>query len=187
MPLIRFGMEDFVIQLSPEEAKVREAIEALLDSEGYELVKIKLKRSQTKSLVALYIDTKAKENGVVMENLKDISHLVSDVLDASFSEGSLLQARYDLEVSSPGLDRPLSKSSHFTNALGKQVKIRLKVPNEQGSRNVLGNLSSVVGDQVSVMLPSKEAVAVKFADMADANIVFDFAEIEKNKKKVAKK
>lgn len=187
MPYIRFGMEDFVVQLSPEEAKVQEAIEALLDSEGYELIKIKLKRSQTKSMLALYIDTKAKENGVVMENLQDISHLVSDVLDASFNESSLLQARYDLEVSSPGLDRPLSKRSHFANAVGKQVKIRLKVPNEQGLRNILGNLSTVDEDKALVLLPSKDVIVVNFSDIADANVVFDFAEIDKNKKKVLKK
>src|SRR5271170_1530228 len=122
-------MEGFVVELSPEEDTLREVVEPLLDSEGFELVKIKLKKAQTKAVLALFIDTKGKENGIVMDNLQDLSRLISDVLDASFPEDLLIKGRYDLEVSSPGLDRPLSKVSHFQRALDKRVKIRLKAPN----------------------------------------------------------
>lgn len=182
-----FSMENFVIELSPEEEKVRTAIEGLLDSEGFELVKLKLKRTQAKSILALFIDTKAQENGIIMDNLQDLSHLMSDVLDAAFPEDVMLKGRYDLEVSSPGLDRPLSKASHFSRALNQRVKIRLKVANDAGSKNFMGVLTAVHDGSVVVTLENQESVSINFADMADAHIVFDFSLLDKNKKKVTKK
>jgi ribosome maturation factor RimP len=180
-------MEDFVVQLSSGEEKVRQVIEPLLDSEGFELVKIKLKKAQAKSLLALFIDTKAQRNGIVMENLQDISRLMSDVLDAAFAEDAVLKSRYDLEVSSPGLDRPLSKVSHFNDAIGERLKMRLKSSDSVGLKNIVGSLSLVQEDSVVLVLDNKENIAINFVDIADANIVFDFSELDKNKKKLTKK
>lgn len=180
---LKVEMEHFVVKLSPEEESIRLAIEPLLDSEGFELVKIKLKKTQAKSLLALYIDTKETQNGIVMANLADLSRLLSDVLDASFAESSLLNGRYDLEVSSPGLDRPLSRVSHFNNALGERVKVRLKVPYADGTKNILGALLLVKDNSIEVDPEGREEkYIVDFDDIADAHIVFDFSKLDANKK-----
>ena len=85
-------MERFVVELGHEEDELRKIIEPLLDSEGFELVRICLKRAQAKSLLALFVDTAGRKNGVVMENLEFISRFISDVLDAKAEEAGLLRA-----------------------------------------------------------------------------------------------
>lgn len=178
-------MEDFIVQLSIEEELLRQVIEPLLDSEGYELVRIRLKKTQSKSMLALFVDKASEKNSIAMENLEDVSRLLSDVLDAC-DENGVLRGRYDLEVSSPGLDRPLSKRSHFAEAIGDRVKIRLKSTDNPGIKNISGVLAEASDDGVMLIPDGKkedEKIGVLFSDMADAHIVFDFSKLEKNKKK----
>lgn len=180
-------MEAFVVALSPEEELLREVIEPLLTSEGYELVRIRLKQAQAKLLLCLFIDTAAKKNGVIMDNLVDVSRLLSDVLDASFDEKSVLKRRYDLEVSSPGLDRPLTKVCHFKDAVGEKIKLRVKSEAQIGLKGVIGYLSEV-DDEGIVVLPEVqkgERLLVKFSEMAEANLIFDFDKRNTSKKKSA--
>ncbi len=182
-------MEEFVVELSPEEELLRQVIEPLLVSEGFELVRLRLKAAQAKLILLLFIDTAGKKNGVVLENLVDISRLLSDVLDAAFDEKSVLKRRYDLEVSSPGLDRPLTKASHFTDAIGEKIKARLRSDAQVGLRGVVGTVIEVQDDGV-VIEPETEKggrLLLNYKDMADANIIFDFATMEKNKKLRASK
>lgn len=177
-------MEEFIIELAPEEEQLRQIIEPLLDSEGYELVRLRLKKAQAKSLLALYIDTKERKNGILMENLEDVSRLLSDVLDATNTDNNIiLPGRYDLEVSSPGLDRPLCKRSHFKDAVYEKVKIRLKSPDESGMKNIVGRLSLVSEAGITIQPDNKDETTIAFADMAEAHTIFDFAKLEKHKNK----
>lgn len=182
-------MEEVVVEISPEEELLKKAIEPLLESEGFELVRIKLKKSQTKSSLAIFIDTKNQKNGVVLENLTDISRLLSDFLDVQFPEDNLLKGRYDLEVSSPGLDRPLSTCTHFKEARGERVKVRLKSAHVTGAKNIVGILREVWDDRVEIAPDhlKDETLDIPFQGMAEAHIVFDFSELDKHKKKTAKR
>lgn len=168
-------MEEFVVQLGHQEDELRKIIEPLLDGEGYELVRLSLKRTQSKSILGLYVDTKDRPNGIIMDNLEFISRFISDVLDAAALDG-VLTGSYDLEVSSPGLDRPLCKASHFVNAVGERVKLRLKQADAQGSRNIIGRLVGVDSHSVEIEadgqgMPRK----VLFGDLAEAHMIFDFS------------
>ncbi len=181
---IKGDMEAFVIELGPEEELLRQVIEPLLASEGYELVRIRLRSAQAKLMLTLFVDTADKKNGVVMDNLVDMSRLLSDVLDASFDEKSILKRRYDLEVSSPGLDRPLTKASHFRDAVGEKIKLRLKSAEEHGLKGMVGILREVSDEGVKVENEAQrgEIVPVGFKEMAEANVIFDFANLHKNKR-----
>lgn len=182
-------MENFIIELSSEEEMLREVVEPLLASEGYDLLRIKLKRSQARSTLVLFVDTTGKKNGIVMENLTDISRLLSDVLDAKFEDSSVLKGRYDLEVSSPGLDRPLSKVSHFIDAVGERIKLRRKNVEVGGMKNISGLLLEASSDNAAVEPDGRkdEKMVISYSEVADANIIFDFSELDKNKKKRALK
>lgn len=181
-------MEEFVVELSPEEEMIRQAIEPLLDSEGYELVRIRLKKAQAKSLLALFVDTAGKKNGIVMENLTDISRLLSDVLDASFDEHSILRGRYDLEVSSPGLNRPLTKRTHFKDSIGEKIKIRLRSAEEGAPKGLVGVLLETADDEFVIEPEAMrgEKVSIRFADVFEAHCIFDFSSLEKHAKKSKK-
>ncbi|HXW53656.1 MAG TPA: ribosome maturation factor RimP [Myxococcota bacterium] len=176
-------MEEFVIELSPEEELLRQVIEPLLESEGFELIRIRLKKSRVKSILAIFIDTLNRKNGVVLENLSDMSRFLSDVLDANFAEGAILRGRYDLEVSSPGLDRPLSKPSHFKDAVGEKIKLRLKLAHESGAKNLGGVLREVTREGVIVEPDhmKEENLSIFYRDMAEAHVVFDFTSLDTHK------
>lgn len=178
-------MEAFVVELSPEEELLREVIEPLLVSEGFELVRLRLKAAQAKLILLLFIDKADVKNGVVMDNLVDMSRLLGDVLDASFDDKSVLKKQYDLEVSSPGLDRPLTKLSHFNDAIGEKIKLRLRSDTTHGLRGYVGTLLSVNEEGVCIEPEAKkgEELALLFKEMVEANIIFDFAKLDKSKNK----
>lgn len=171
-------MENFVIELSPEEEVVRSVIEPIMVSEGFELVQIQLKAVPGKLALRLFIDIHGKKNGVVMDNLVDISRMLSDVLDASFDEKSVLKRRYDLEVSSPGLDRPLTKISHFKDAVNEKIKLRFK---NIAIKGCLGQL--IEADDEGIVIEPEgskdEKMTVSYKDIALAHIVFTFPKNEK--------
>ena len=177
-------MERFVVGLTEEEELLQKAIEPLLDNEGYELIDIRLIRAQHKSQLAIYVDTKDEKDGIVMEQLRDISGLLSDVLDASFAEDPILKGRYDLEVSSPGLDRPLTKVQHFKDAVGKRVKLRFGQADENGVKNVTGVVLDALVDGLILKPDSSKApeVKVSYDRLARANVIFDFSGLKQPKK-----
>lgn len=168
-------MEEFVVQLGHEEDELKKIIEPLLDGEGFELVRIILKKTQGKAILGLFVDTKDRPNGIKMENLEFISRFISDVLDAA-SLDEVLRGSYDLEVSSPGLDRPLTKRGHFEVALNERVKLRLRQADDSGSRNIIGKLLSVNSEGLSVEPDGKrdESRDILFTDLAEAHVIFDF-------------
>lgn len=178
-------MEDFIVELTSEEREIKNLIEPLLDSEGYELVNLRLGVRDYSTILSLYVDKAAENEKILMENLKDISHLVGDVLDMNTSNISILNNKYELEVSSPGLDRPLTKASHFKNCIGDNVKIRLKVADEQGRKNLNGILKNVTDASADVEIEgSKELYEIFFNHIAQANKVFMFPnKFEKKKRK----
>jgi len=178
-------LEDFVIELSAAEEEIRKVIEPLLDSEGYELVRLSYKKSQSKGHLMLFVDTCDRENGIKMENLTDVSRLLSDVLDASFENSKILHGRYDLQVSSPGLDRPLTKKSHFEQVLGKKMKIRIK-NSGAGSKRVQGQLLKLTDDGFELRPesgPDLTDLTVRFADVVEAHVIFEFQQALQSRKK----
>ncbi|MCA9508599.1 MAG: ribosome maturation factor RimP [Myxococcales bacterium] len=178
-------MENFVVRLSLDEEELKNIIEPLLDSEGFELIRLTLKRSQAKSLLALFVDTKAQKNGIILENLEFISRFLSDVLDAKDEAKTILNSRYDLEVSTPGVDRPLTKARHFSEAVGERVKIRLHSAERHGTRGLLGNLQEALEGFIVLKVEGKnELLKISFEEIAEAHIVFDFTNMSKPKKKL---
>lgn len=177
-------MENFVVVLSQEEERLKDIIEPLLLSEGFELVRLSLKRTQSKSLLALFVDTADRKNGIVLENLEFISRFLSDVLDAKAEESDFLQHRYDLEVSTPGVDRPLTKARHFQESVGEKIKVRMKSGEQYGSRNLMGRLKELNEFGIVLEEEVKGELRITFAEMTEANIVFDFSTLTKPKKKL---
>lgn len=169
-------MESFVVELSHEEEELRKIIEPLLDSEGFELVRLSLKRGHARSTLGIFVDTKERPNGVTMGNLEFISRFLSDVLDALPETGAPLKASYELEVSSPGLDRPLTKASHFKASLDERLKLRLKNPTI-GAKNIYGRL--IDADEKAVTLEpeglAQGPLQLQYEEIAEAHLIFNFA------------
>ena len=130
---------------------VRGIAAKVAEGRGCELVDIELKRERGGHFVRLFVD---KPGGIGLDELKSVSEEVSVVLDAE----DPIETPYTLEVSSPGLDRPLKTPSDYVNAVGRLVKLSSYEPID-GRRHWTGRLQRVEAGVATVVL-EKEKGAV---------------------------
>ncbi len=129
--------------------KIIALVEPIVEAEHMELVDVECHMMKSRWLVRLYID---KEGGVTVDDCADISYHVGDVLDVY----DIPPGPYNLEVSSPGLDRPLVKDKDFLTYRGARVKIRLHNVFE-GKRNFRGLLVDFVqNDDAKILVVEEE-------------------------------
>lgn len=105
--------------------QVDEAIRALLARDNYDLILVEYVPKGR--ILRLFID---HADGITLDDCSRVSRLVGDVLDAEshLAQASDLAGRYTLEVSSPGLDRPLTRPQHYLRFVGERVNIHLATP-----------------------------------------------------------
>jgi ribosome maturation factor RimP len=127
------------------------------DGRGFELVDVFVKRGRDGSVVRLFVD---KEGGIGLDELQSVSEEVSAILDAE----DPIESAYTLEVSSPGLDRPLRNEAEYRRFVGRLVKLASYEPVD-GRRHWLGRLQSVE-DGVLVVSLEKEKGAVARVPLA---------------------
>jgi ribosome maturation factor RimP len=108
----------------------------------------------------LYIDA---ENGVSLEDCEKVSRQVSSVMDVE----DPIDGEYTLEVSSPGMDRPLYIAAHYARYIGEQVALRLRIARD-GRRKFKGTIVAVEGADVRVAVDDKEyLLAIDAIDKAN--------------------
>ena len=146
------------------EALATELAAEIAGAFGLELVDAEYVKERGGYVLRVLID---KEGGVT---LKDCER-VSEVLSARLDEIDPIPSSYMLEVSSPGLDRPLKKRSDFERFAGRQVKLRTYAPID-GRKNWKGALLGLDGDDVKVEVDGEE-YAVPLKMIARANLVPD--------------
>lgn len=129
---------------------------------GCQLWGLEFSPSGKRSVLRVYIDT---ETGVDIEQCATVSRQISSVLDIE----DLISGEYTLEVSSPGLDRPLFTLSQYEQNIGMVINLRLRAPFE-GRRNFKGLLASVNMDKVMLQLDQDE-YELPFESIEKANIV----------------
>jgi ribosome maturation factor RimP len=134
----------------------------VVESLGYELVGIEFLRQGKHGLLRVYIDT---ENGVTVDDCGKVSHQLSGVLDVE----DVIKGQYRLEVSSPGLDRPLFKLAHFERFAGHQARLTLATPIE-GQRKFKGVLQGVEDGKVIVNVGENELV-LSISAIDKANLI----------------
>ena len=139
-------------------------IEPAVVALGYELVGCELVSQPGGSLLRVYIDR--EHGGVGVDDCVAISRQVSAVLDVE----DPLPGAYHLEVSSPGIDRPLFKLAHYQQYIGSYARIRLKVPIE-GCRNLKAQIVAVMDGCIHLKMDQDKTVIVEFPEIDKANLV----------------
>jgi ribosome maturation factor RimP len=135
-------------------------ISPVVSGMGYELVE--LQAAQGGRLLRLFID---KAGGIDVEDCAAVSRQLSRVLEV---EG----VNYErLEVSSPGLDRPLRKAADFARFAGHRADVRMRTPDATGRRRFVGVLRGVEGDAVDVEVDGKMTVRLVLEDLERARLV----------------
>jgi len=145
--------------------QVENLVEPILEEMGYELVDVEYVSSYGRWILRLFVD---REGGVTIGDCARISAELGDLIDVK----EFIRHEYNLEVSSPGLDRPLRKEKDLYRALGKRVKVRMAAP-LVGRRNFAGVLLRY-GDGILHLEVDGHAVALSWSDVAKANLIYEF-------------
>jgi len=151
---------------------LRELIEPTILSEGMELIDIEYFRESRGWVLRIYID---KEGGVNLNHCSRISEQIGDIIEVK----DLIPHRYTLEVSSPGLNRPLKKEKDFTTYVGKTIKVKTFKPIEQ-KRNFQGKLLGYKEGKVMMSTDNLE-IHIPFSLISKANIQYQFPDPKKKK------
>jgi len=146
-------------------ANVQKLIEPAVVSLGYELVGVEYLPQGKHSLLRVYIDT---EQGITLDDCSRVSHQISGLLDVE----DVIPGHYSLEVSSPGMDRPLFTAEHFQRFAGQLVKIRLSLPKD-GRRKYSGVLRGMQDDDVVIVVEEQE-VRLPLNTIEKANLVPEY-------------
>jgi ribosome maturation factor RimP len=116
----------------------------LIEEVDLELVELDLVGKPPRYILRVFVD---KVGGVNVEECADLSRSLSDYLDTE----DLIQGRYTLEVSSPGLERPLLSLDDFRRKIGEQVKVELKSPSDV-EKEIKGEIVEVRENEVVIVL-----------------------------------
>ena len=143
-------------------AETKALAEPLCGSEGLELVHIEYQRESGGWTLRLYID---KAGGVTLNDCVNISRQMNDLLDVHLEE----IGPYNLEVTSPGTDRPLAKKHDFERFKGNLARIRT-IRALNGQKNFTGVLGGISAEQVKLLI-GEETVRIPLEDISKARLV----------------
>lgn len=150
------------------EAKARQSCEALVNAEGMELVDVEFVHEHQGWVLRVLID---KQGGVGIEDCSRVSHSIEPTLDVE----DFIPHEYHLEVSSPGLNRPLTKPAHFRSVEGKKVKVKTYGPiGEPPRKNFSGLLKAVEADAVTVDVEGAGVFRIPLREIAKAHLEYEF-------------
>ena len=145
------------------ESAITELIEPTVLAMGLQLWGIDLSQRGKYSILRIYIE---REKGVTITDCEKVSRQVSAILDME----DPIAGEYTLEVSSPGLDRPLFTSEQFGRFIGSDVKVRLHHLVD-GRRKLNGSIENVSGDEIMLSVDG-EGFRLQHTDIEKANVVF---------------
>jgi len=164
--------------MQPVDSSLTQLARRVVEPMGYELVGVEFfQRGGGAGTLRVYID---HERGITLDDCTEVSHQLSCVLDVE----DPLPGHYDLEVSSPGLDRPLVFPEHFVRFAGQRVKLRL-AEKVEGRRNLEGVLLGPSG-AAETADPTAGVIRVEaegrtweipLAALETARLVPDFGEV----------
>ncbi len=152
-------------------AELTKLIEPEARALGLALVRVKMFGGQsdpTLQVMAERPDTRQ----LTIDDCADLSRRISERLDALEAAGKdPFDHAYRLEVSSPGIDRPLTRLQDYADWKGHEARINLVEPLEDGRKQLTGDLAGIEGDMVSIDVRKYRLVSVPFGSIADAKLL----------------
>ncbi|MBT3528486.1 MAG: ribosome maturation factor RimP [Porticoccaceae bacterium] len=131
------------------DSRIRQLLQPVVEALGCELWGVDLQTGAKTKLLRIYID---KDNDLVgIEDCERVSRQASSILDVE----DAINGEYILEVSSPGMDRPLYEIGQYEKYVGEDISLRLRFPYE-GRRNFKGRLTGVDGDEIILVVTDHE-------------------------------
>ncbi|ABV88379.1 MULTISPECIES: ribosome maturation factor RimP [Shewanella] len=147
------------------ERKLVEMLKAPVEALGHKLWGLEYIQAGKHSILRLYIDN---EKGIFIEDCAEASRQVSAVMDVE----DPISTEYTLEVSSPGVDRPLFTAEQYQAYIGETVKVQLTMP-VAGSRNLKGTVTGVDGQMLNLSVDGNELI-VALDNIRKGNLIAKF-------------
>jgi len=148
--------------------KLNELLQPLVEDLGYEFVGLQYNSGPKHSVLRIYID---HDRGVGIDDCESVSREVAALLDVK----DPISSHYSLEISSPGLDRPLFTAAHYNEFIGCQAQVNLFVP-QDGRRKYSGQILSANESSVSLEQDGSE-VKLVLENIAKAKLIPDYETI----------
>jgi ribosome maturation factor RimP len=149
--------------------RAHELLAPLVAGEGLELLEVEFLREREGWVLRLYIDKPGGKVG--LDDCTQVSRAVDKVLDVE----DFVPHEYHLEVSSPGVNRPLKRPEHYQRVLGQKVKVKTFAPlGTPPRKNFAGTLTEVSAESVTIQVEGAGSFNVLFKDIAKAHLEFEF-------------
>ena len=145
--------------------QVADLIDPVLDKMGFELIDVEYLSDRGRWVLRLYID---KEGGVTIDDCAEVSAELGVLIDVK----DIIDHEYVLEVSSPGLNRPLKKEADFIRVIGQKIKVKTRMPVDK-RRNFTGYLKDYK-DHELVIDTEGLLITLALPDIEKANLVYEF-------------
>lgn len=148
--------------------QVEDLIDPIIEEMGLELVDVEYLSERGRWVLRVYID---HEEGVSVEDCAQVSEEIGELIDVK----DIIQHEYVLEVSSPGLDRPLKREKDFRRAVGEKIKVRTVAP-INGRRNYTGVLQDFSEERLYLDVEDggqRRMAVISLPDVEKANLVYE--------------
>jgi ribosome maturation factor RimP len=147
--------------------QLENTLEEAVTAMGYQWVGCEWVNDNGHHILRVYIDT---DGGILLDQCAKASRELSAILDVEDSAPS----GYRLEVSSPGIQRPLFRLEHYAEHVGKRISLKLRVPTAEGRRRFKGLIKSVDDTKVHLAVEeSEEILELVFSQIEKANLIVD--------------
>jgi ribosome maturation factor RimP len=153
------------MDLASLEQRLTEMLTPSVEDLGYELVGIEYVRAGKHSVLRVYID---HEDGILVDDCATVSRQISAIMDVE----DPISNEYTLEVSSPGLERPLFTAAHYQAFIGEEVRVQLRMP-VQNRRKWKGVIASVDGEIIGINVNGAEE-RFALSNIQKANLIPKF-------------
>jgi ribosome maturation factor RimP len=155
--------------LATRRERLREVIGPVVTAAGYDLEDVTVSRAGRRHVVRVVVDGDA---GVSLDDIADVSRAVSAALDAAESSGGeLIEGEYQLEVGSPGVDRPLTQPRHWRRNVGRLVTVR--APDRQLTGRILA-----ADDEGIVLDVAGDSHELPYAQLGAGRVQIEFSRLD---------
>ncbi len=141
-------------------------VDSVIKHLGCELIGVEMLAQGRDTILRIYIENVDHVTAITVDDCERVSRQLSALFDVE----EPLSGHYSLEVSSPGLDRLLTRVEHFSRFVGERARVRMALPVD-GRRQFVGRIDAVVGERIRLELDDGEMAMLPFDDIDKARLV----------------
>lgn len=169
-----------MVKQSPLAQRIDDLVRPAIEGLGFDVVRVRITAQRGTQVLQIMAEPKGDTREMTVEDCAQVSRHVSAILDVE----DPISGAYNLEVSSPGIDRPLTSAEDFARYVGHEASVEMEWPVE-GRKRFKGGILAVEGDEVRLKLDEKNEAVLEISGMQQAKLALTDALIQEHLKKRA--